>query len=127
VDPHVEGATTLMGIRAGKFRYLLAIERLTGAQDSTGAEMQVYSTYTKAWGWIEPYIGSARAGREVFTAEGQLVGLDYTRIHMRYIPGVGPKDRVRYGTRLFDILAINNRDEQNFEIEMIAKERQSNQ
>ena len=68
--------------------------------------------------------------REVFTG-AQLVGLDYTRIHLRYIPGITPKDQMSYTwgstTRIFDILAVNNRDERNYELEMICKERQTTQ
>jgi len=117
-------------MNAGKLRHLVSIQRLTGARDTTGAEMQTWTEYAKAYVWIEPYVGSARAGREVFTA-GQLVGLDYTRIHLRFIPGISPKDQVIYSygsvTRTFDILAINNRDERNYELELIAKERQTSQ
>ena len=30
------------------------------------------------------------------------------RIYMRYIPGVVPKMRVKYGARIFDILSVIN-------------------
>jgi len=53
-----------------------------------------------------------------------LQSLVYTRVHIRYLPGITPKDRVNYQGRLFDILAVNNRDEANFEMELICKERQ---
>jgi hypothetical protein len=57
----------------------------------------------------------------------QLIGLDYTRIHLRWdsrLANLSPKDQVIYSGRKFDVQAVNNRDERNFEIELIAKERQ---
>jgi head-tail adaptor len=110
-------------MQAGKLRYLVTIQKQTGAIDSTGAETDTWTTFAEVYAWIEPYVGSARAGREEFQG-GQLVGLDYTRIHLRYVAGLIPKMRVSWNGRIFDILAINNRDERNYELEMICKERQ---
>jgi SPP1 family predicted phage head-tail adaptor len=112
-----------MSMRAGKMRHLVTIQRQTGARDTTGNETDTWSTFATVWVHIEPYVGSARAGREEF-AGNQMVGLDYTRFHLRYLAGLAPKDRILYGTRIFDIQAVNNRDERNFELELIAKERQ---
>jgi head-tail adaptor len=127
-----------MGMQAGKLRRLVTIQRQSVGQDSTGQETGVgleaggWTTYTKLWAHIEPYIGSARAGRELFSQE-QLISFDYTRMHYRYSTesaGITPKDRVQFTdagsgiTRTFDILAINNRDERNYELEAIMKERQ---
>jgi head-tail adaptor len=115
-----------MGMRAGKMRHLLTVQAQTGATDTAGEETFTWSTVAVTWGWIEPYIGSARAGREEFSGD-QLIGLDYTRIHLRWdsrLALLKPKDQILYGIRLFDIQAVNNRDERNFELELICKERQ---
>jgi SPP1 family predicted phage head-tail adaptor len=104
-------------------RRLITIQRQTGARDSTGNETDTWTTFATVWVHIEPYIGSARAGREEFSGN-QMVGLDYTRFHLRYLAGLAPKDRILYNGRIFDIQAVNNRDERNFELELIAKERQ---
>jgi len=112
-----------MGMHAGKMRHLITIQRQTGATDTTGNETLTWATFATVWAWIEPYVGSARAGREEFTG-GQMTALDYTRVHLRYLPGLAPKDRILYGTRTFDIQAVNNRDERNAELELICKERQ---
>ena len=108
---------------AGKYRHLITIQRQTGAVDTTGNQTQTWTTFATVWAWIEPYVGSARAGREEF-AGNQMVGLDYTRMHLRYLPGLAPKDQVLYAGRTFDIQAVNNRDERNYEMECILKERQ---
>jgi head-tail adaptor len=115
-----------MGMQAGKLRHLVTVMRHSSTQDSTGSEVLSFTVYTKVWAWIEPFVGSARAGREVFSAN-QLVGLDYTRIHLRFLVGLTPKDQIVYGTRVFDIQAVNNRDEEDYELELIAVERQTNQ
>jgi len=115
-----------MALRAGKFRHLCTIQRQTGAVDTTGGETFTWNTLAQTWCWIEPYVGSARAGREEWSGN-QLIGLDYTRFHLRWdsrIADLCPKDQILYGTRVFDVQAVNNRDERNFELELIAKERQ---
>ena len=112
-----------MGMKAGKLRYLVTVQRQTGTRDTTGNETDTWTTFAKVYAGVEPYVGSARAGREEFTGN-QMVALDYTRFHMRYLAGIAPKDRIVYNGRLFDIQAVNNRDERNYELELIAKERQ---
>jgi head-tail adaptor len=111
---------------AGALRHLITVQRQTGARDTVGNETNTWTTLAQTWGWIEPYVGSARAGREEWQGK-QLLGLDYTRIHMRWdsrLATLSPKDRILYGTRVFDVQAVNNRDERNYELELIARERQ---
>lgn len=110
-------------MQAGKLRYLITIQRLTGARDTTGAETDTWTAFAQVWAHIEPWIGSARAGREMFSID-QVQALDWTRVHIRYLKGLTPKDRMLYDGRLFDIQAVNIRDERNAEMELICKERQ---
>lgn len=112
-----------MSMRGGKLRYLVTVQRQSGAVDTTGNQTLTWITLAKVWAWIEPYVGSARAGREEFSGN-QMIGLDYTRFHIRYLRGLAPKDQILYDGRTFDIQAVNNRDERNAELELIAKERQ---
>lgn len=121
-----------MALRIGKFRHLCTVQRQTGATDTAGQETRTWTTLAQTWCWIEPYVGSARAGREEFSGN-QLIGLDYTRFHLRWdsrLATLSPKDQILYtdplhpSGRVFDVQAVNNRDERNFEIELIAKERQ---
>ncbi|HEV1992427.1 MAG TPA: head-tail adaptor protein, partial [Candidatus Dormibacteraeota bacterium] len=111
-----------MAVNAGKFRHLVTVQRLTGTADTAGQEIRTYTTLAVTWAWIEPYVGSARAGREEFSGN-QLIGLDYTRIHLRWdtrLATLSPKDQILYvdalhpNGRVFDIQAVNNRDERNF-------------
>jgi head-tail adaptor len=112
----------------GKLRHLVSIEQPSKSQDSTGAEVLTWTEYAKAWAFIEPYIDSARfAGRELMVAGDQVQAVSYTRFRLRWIPGIVPKMRVNFTqsgtTRLFDILAVNSRDERNFELGLVALER----
>ena len=112
-----------MTLDAGKLNHFVAIERITGARDQSGAETNTWSTWAQVWAHLEPFTDSARSGKEEF-ADFSVQSIVYTRVHIRYLPGITPKDRVNYNGRLFDILAVNNRDEGNFEMELICKERQ---
>ena len=119
-----------MAMSAGKMRSQIVIQRQTGATDTSGNEKidaASWATFATVWAHIDPWMGSARAGREVFSGD-QIQGLDYTRMHLRFVAGLRPKDRVQYTengvTRTFDIQAVNNRDEKNEELEIICKELQ---
>jgi len=109
-------------MQAGKLRHLVTLQRLSGATDTTGNETETWVDYASVRAQIEPWIDSARSGREEFTGN-QRTAIVYTRFRIRYFPGISPKDRVVFGSRTFDIQAVNNRDERNFEIELICKER----
>ena len=112
-----------MSMRAGKLRYLVTVQRQSGAVDTTGNETSTWNTFAQVYAWIEPYVGSARAGREEFSGN-QMIGLDYTRIHIRYLAGLAPKDQIVWSGRTFDVQAVNTRDERLAEMELICKERQ---
>jgi len=45
-----------------------------------------------------------------------------TRMRGRYLNGISSIMRVKYGTRIFSIVAVINIDERNREIEILAKE-----
>jgi head-tail adaptor len=116
-------------VKAGALRYLVTIQRLSSAQTATGSvPPNVWSNWQQVYAGIEPYVGSARSGKETFEKE-EVQAVAYTRVHLRYLSGLSTADRVLYQQagqpdRTFDIVAINNRDEQNAELELICKERQ---
>jgi SPP1 family predicted phage head-tail adaptor len=114
-------------MQAGKLTRLVELQRLLTAKDSTGAIPVAWTTYAKVYAHIDPYVDSARSGRETYEHE-EVQSIVYTRVHLYYLAGVSPKDRVLYhadsGDRKFDILVVNNRDERNEEMELICKERQ---
>src|SRR5258708_35973738 len=115
-----------MGIRGGggKFRHLLTVQRQTGARDTVGNETDTWNPLAVTWGWIEPYVGSARAGKEEFMGK-QLIGITYTRVHLRgdsRLATLSPKDRIVYGRRIFDVSSGSNHDDRNYETGLMARE-----
>jgi len=110
-------------IHAGKYRYLVTVQRQSEGTDSTGNQLLTWTQFAQVYAWIEPYVTSSRAGREEFKFE-QLVELTYTRIHLRYLKGLTPKDQIVFENRVFDIITVNTKDERKREMELIAKERQ---
>lgn len=105
-------------MEAGKLRHRVTIQKRSRAQDPSGEESDVFTAIAEVWASVEPL-----TGREQFTAQ-QILSEVTHRIRMRYIPGitVSARDRIVYGTRLFDIQFPANLEERNKELEITAKE-----
>jgi len=61
------------------------------------------------------------SGREYFSAQTTQADVTH-RINLRYVAGVKPKMRVKYGSRIFDILSVSNVDERNRELQLMCRE-----
>lgn len=61
------------------------------------------------------------SGREFFSAEK--VNSEVThKVNLRYIKGLSPDMRIKFGDRLFSIISIINFQERNTELQILAKE-----
>lgn len=107
-------------IRAGKLRHVISIAQpdLTG-QDARGNPTE---TLTVVGAGIRASI-DALSGRELYTAQQRAAQVTH-RVVLRW-PGftVTPEMVVQFGARTFDILFVNDREEQHRRIELDAKER----
>ena len=103
-------------MEAGKLRHLVTLQRKTGAVDTWGEPTDTWTDLASVWASIQPM-----AGREAFTGL-ELQALDMVRIGIRYTSGLVPTDRVNWNGRLYDILAIHNKDERNRAMELVVKE-----
>jgi len=103
-------------MRAGELRRKVTIQNATITQDSYGAKIETWGTFVAVWASIEPI-----HGREFFESAKLNANITH-RIKTRYAAGVTPDMRVLYGTRLFDIQSIINRDERNRELELMCME-----
>jgi len=101
---------------SGKLRHKITIESKLNAQDDYGALVESWSTYATAWASIEPV-----SGREYFQ-DGKVSAEVSARIMTRYISGVTNLMRVKFGTRIFGIVRINNILERNKEFELMCQE-----
>jgi SPP1 family predicted phage head-tail adaptor len=105
-------------VRIGRLRHRIAIERVTETRDTDGSVIETWSTYATVQASIDPI-----SGREYFAA--QSVQADVThRIVIRYLSGIVPKMRVKYGSRIFDILSVINVSERNGELQLMCRESQ---
>ena len=103
-------------MRAGLLRHRVTIQVLSATQDTLGESSKVYQDAAVVWASINPV-----SGKEMLAA--QQVRPDVThKITMRY-RSIGPKDRIVYDNRVFNIEAIINFAEQNRMLEIMAIEK----
>ena len=106
-------------MQAGRLRHRVTVQRATDAIDQYGDQTPTWTALGTVWASVEPL-----NGREYFAA-AQMQSEVSTRIVIRPISGVTltPKDRVKFGSRYFDIQSVINRDERNRELQLLCVER----
>jgi SPP1 family predicted phage head-tail adaptor len=96
-------------VRAGRLRRVVSIQSPTQAQSATGAyETASWSTFAAN----VPADIDETPGREVIQA-GQVNPQRPVQVTIRYTPGVTTEMRVLYGTRIFQIVGVQNLDQRN--------------
>lgn len=105
-------------MRAGKLRHLVTINRYTPTTSAvTGEKLAGYTAATpQVWAEIVPL-----SGRELLNAQ-QIVTDSTHQIRMRYTANVSHRDQILFNGRTFEIDAMNNTDERNIELVMLAHE-----
>jgi SPP1 family predicted phage head-tail adaptor len=106
-------------MQAGRLRHRVTVQRATDSIDQYGDQTPTWTSLGTVWASVEPL-----SGREYFAA-AQMQSEVSTRIVIRPISGVTltPKDRVKFGSRYFDIQSVINRDERNRELQLLCVER----
>lgn len=104
-------------MRAGRLCHRVELQRASESLVN-GAVQKTWATIATVWAEVAPL-----AGREFFASQQVQSDISH-RITMRYIPGVNltPADRVKFGTRIFDISAVLNIGERNKEWSIQAVE-----
>ena len=103
-------------MRIGSQRNKIIIESAALSKDNFGAITRTYSTFATWWASISPI-----TGRE-YVSDGKVNSEVTTRMRGRWISGILPAMRAKFGTRIFSIVAVINIDERNREIELLCKE-----
>ena len=103
-------------VSAGSLKRKLTIEYKTQLADAYGSLVDTWGTHATWWASINPI-----TGRE-YVSDGKVNSEVTTRIRGRYLNGVSPIMRVKYGTRIYSIVAVINIEERNREIELLCKE-----
>jgi SPP1 family predicted phage head-tail adaptor len=105
-------------MRAGTLRHIVSIQARDTAQESVYGSQG--TTWTEVYGnvpvAITPLTGKEREIAMAIFPDSQF------EIDMRYLPGLTVSHRIVYGTRIFDILNIDNIDERNRELVLTCKE-----
>jgi SPP1 family predicted phage head-tail adaptor len=101
----------------GALRKRITIQQQSATQNTRGEPIPSWTTFATCWASIEP-----KNGRELLAAQ-QVQSQVITEITIRYQSGITPDMRILYGTRYFDIQAIQNVEERNRMIVMQCIER----
>ena len=101
-------------MRAGRLRHRVTIQQLV-PDPSIGGE-DSWHDYATVWAAVEPL-----RGREYLAAQQE--GAEVTgRITIRYIAGLKPTMRIKYGERIYQILSGIDPEERNAELQLMVKE-----
>ena len=103
----------------GKLRHRIAIEVESAATDSYGGQLDPWASprvVARVWARIEPL-----RGREQLRGM-QLESRVTHRVVIRHRSDVGPANRLRFGTRLFNIRAVIDVEERSRWLELLCEE-----
>lgn len=101
---------------AGKLRHRIAIEQVTSTGDGYGGRSEAWATFATVWAFVKPL-----RGHEYFQAQQMQAKVTHN-IKMRYRQGVTHKMRVRYGSRILNIVSVINPDEKGRELVLMCEE-----
>ncbi len=100
-------------ISAGELTKKITIQVNNPTKQPNGSKLPVWSNLKTVWSNIV-----TEGGKEFYTA--QKLNSEVTAVfHIRFFSGLTTQHRILYGTRVFDILFVNNvgeRNEEYFEI-----------
>ena len=104
-------------MRAGRLRSLIELQRSTETLVA-GEVVPTWHTFAEVYAAVEPL-----AGRQWFAALQVQAQVSHS-IRIRWSPdwALGPKDRIKFGTRVFDIVSVLNIQERNRELVVQALE-----
>ena len=106
--------------KVGEMRHLVRIQRNEGTINTSGNRVDAWKDRHAIRAAIVPRKGDLR-----FVGE-KLVAVSTHTIHIRFIKGILPSDRIAFndrGTeRLFQIRSITNREERGFWLDFLVRE-----
>jgi SPP1 family predicted phage head-tail adaptor len=104
-------------MRIGRLRHLVTIEHKVMTPDGAGGHAAAWVTFAQVWAGVEPL-----RGQERFEAQ-KLNGEISHKVIVRYLAGVTPAMRVRFGDRILRQAAPPvNPQERNLSLELLCSE-----
>lgn len=106
-------------VKIADLRHRVLVEEPVRTPDGGGGAIQTWSPIAEVWAAIRPLNGSERVVAD--TIAGRITH----EIWIRWREGVGPHLRLRYGSRIFDLLSVLDVDEQHRFLRCLVEERLS--
>ncbi len=103
-------------MRAGQLRHLVAIEQPTRSENAIGESITTWSTLCTVWAAVEPATGQS------YYAASQLESKVDGRVRIRYLEGIEPTMRIKYGDRTLNIVAVLHPQENKRELHLMYTE-----
>ena len=103
-------------MRAGELRKRITIETPVRSADGVGEMVPAWSLFGVVWASIEPLSGNEKIQAQQVNANVDI------KVTMRYLAGVVPAMRIRFGTRTFQIASVQNIEERNREMDLVCIE-----
>jgi SPP1 family predicted phage head-tail adaptor len=109
-------------MKIGPMRQRVSVETLTETQDSYGQLVETWTAAGTYWAEVKNLSGWEAVNAQQVKAQAT------HQVRMRYIaslfsnPGLLPSMRLLFGTRVFNILWVNNVDERNREYRLLTQE-----
>ena len=103
-------------ICAKDLRHAVTFEQREEVKNATGGLDVNWVAVVSTWVKITPL-----SGRETFKASKIQSEVTHSVV-MRYLAGITPKLRIRFGDRYFDIKSVLNVEERNIELNLLVEE-----
>ena len=100
----------------GRLRHRITLMRQVNEINDYGATMTKWKSIATVWAEVKPL-----SGREYFSAQ-QVQSEITTQIWLRYIEGIKPTMKVKFGKREFEILSVLNTQERDVSLQLMCKE-----
>ena len=103
-------------MEAGKLNRRITIQRKTVTPDSYNQPIETWKDEFSIWAQV-----ISSGGREYYAAQKLNASTEIV-FSIRYTTGVTPTDRIKYGSRVFEILSVNDVDGMREELRVSTKE-----
>ena len=103
-------------MRAGRLRHLLTVQSASHAQDDMNEDIETWSDAGTTYGDIQP-----GDGRKYVKGEQNVHEISH-EITIRYYSGLTQAHRLKFGSRVFNIVRVLNIGERNIKTMVLCKE-----
>jgi SPP1 family predicted phage head-tail adaptor len=104
-------------INPGEFRHIITFQKKSGEQNDYGEVIDQWEDIITTRAAIYPI-----SGKEFFSAE-KINNETTHKVNIRYMPGITPDMRIKFGERIFDLIAPPiNFQEKNVQLQLLCKE-----